>query len=86
MSNFVGKDILIGGLHDFFQKYSLKTSTLENFVQSISKAAKGKNVEKWTQTWLQTAGINEVSADFTNLDKVVIKQYVPQNGDKVFHE
>jgi aminopeptidase N len=32
MSNFVGKDHLIYGLHDFFQKFSLKTSTLEDFV------------------------------------------------------
>ena len=40
MSYFVGEDILKLGMKEYFTKYALKNTTLQDFVQCLQNAAK----------------------------------------------
>jgi aminopeptidase N len=61
---FVGDEGFQKGIRQYFQKYQFKNAIRENFISEISQASQ-KDLKKWTQEWLQTAGPNRVHAKWS---------------------
>ena len=73
----VGEDGFRDGLRNYFKKYAFKNTTREDFIAEIAATSK-VDLKKWTQAWLQTAGLNRVRAKWSckdgKLDRFVIEQ------------
>jgi aminopeptidase N len=61
---FVGEDGFRDGLRYYFKTYAFKNTQRKDFIEAIAMASK-KDLIDWTNKWLQTAGPNAVSVDFT---------------------
>jgi len=58
---FVGEDGFQSGVQDYFRQHAFGNAEREDFVGAIA-ASSHKNLNAWTHAWLQTAGLNRVSA------------------------
>jgi aminopeptidase N len=67
---FFGKDVLKEGLKTYFAKYSFKNTVLSDFIAEMAEAQKtlkimeGVSLADWAETWLNTAGCNELAVQF----------------------
>jgi aminopeptidase N len=50
------------GLKSYFEEFSFKNSTLNDFIRHMSDACKELKIERdfgaWAETWLKSAGCN----------------------------
>lgn len=53
----VGRDNFIEGLQKYFAKHAYKNTTLADLLLEM-EATSGRDLKKWSATWLQTAGVN----------------------------
>ena len=64
----LGKDLLKEGLKTYFAKYSLKNTTLKQFIAELSAAAKRMNIDidfdAWSDSWLTKAGCSSLRLDY----------------------
>ena len=86
MSHFVGRDVLTATLKDYFTKYGFKNTQLPDFIKCLQDAYGQSNIQRWTDSWLTKAGVNEVSVDTSKEGEIVVKQAEPRVGDKQLHE
>ncbi len=64
---FVGPSDFKKGVQAYFRKYKGGNTTRADFIGEIALAS-GKNLDAWTKAWLQSAGPNRISADWTCSD------------------
>ena len=76
---YVGDEGFRDGLRDYFKTFAFKNTQRKDFIGAIAKAS-GKNLDGWTKKWLQTAGPNRVSVDFSCKDNKVIKAEIIQKA------
>ena len=63
-----GEELLREGLKHYFAKYAYKNTSLQDFIEQMSLAAKkldleskrGVTFQAWSDTWLKTAGCGEI--------------------------
>lgn len=60
----VGEKAFRSGLKDYFTTFAYKNTTRPDFTSTIAKAW-GHDLESWSNAWLQSAGPNRVSADWS---------------------
>ena len=70
---FAGEEGFRDGLRTYFKKYAWQNTVREQFITEIANASK-QDLKAWTKAWLQTAGPNRVSVDWScNNDRKVDK-------------
>lgn len=78
---FVGEEGFRDGLRHYFKTYAFKNTQRKDFINAIADASK-KDLTDWTQKWLQTAGPNQVSTEFT-CEEGKIKTFVLHQAPSV---
>jgi len=61
---YVGLDEFLAGVRQYFADHAYSNTTLQDLLTSL-KAASGRELADWAKRWLETSGINTISADFT---------------------
>ncbi|MGO4805033.1 aminopeptidase N [Arthrobacter sp. 2MCAF15] len=63
---WVGPEEFMAGVREYFSKHAWQNTELSDLMAELEKAS-GRDLEKWGQLWLETAGVNtltpEISAD-----------------------
>jgi aminopeptidase N len=82
---FVGDKGFRNGLRHYFKTYAFKNTERKDFINAIGEASK-TDLTAWTKAWLQTAGPNHVSTEFTCEDGRVKTFTIHQtaNASKAF--
>ena len=88
--NVLGYDVIKKGLHQYFEKYQWKNTTLPDFVGCLQEAYESSenksmgpdfNFTDWCDTWLNTSGIN-VLEPVVEFDGDTIKTFqIKQSND-----
>ena len=60
---FLGEANFREGIRNYFKKHAYGSTELKDFMSALSTSS-GKDLSKWTQEWLRTAGLNKVRVDF----------------------
>jgi aminopeptidase N len=65
----IGHDQFSENLGNYFAKYQWKNATLENFLEELSKSKvpqthEAYDLQKWNADWIQTAGLNDIRAEW----------------------
>ncbi len=60
---FIGEKEFRDGVQAYFQKYAFRNTTTPQFVGKLGEAA-GRDLAGWQKSWLQTAGVNTLRADW----------------------
>ncbi len=63
---WVGPEEFMSGVREYFSKHAWQNTELSDLMAELEKAS-GRDLERWGQLWLETAGVNtltpEISAD-----------------------
>ncbi|NQZ02947.1 MAG: ERAP1-like C-terminal domain-containing protein, partial [Bdellovibrionales bacterium] len=63
LSYFIGADKFKLGVQKYFAKYAESNTTLKDFMGSLSEAS-DQDLFNWQAKWLQTSGVNTITANF----------------------
>ena len=58
---WVGEDTFFKGVERYFTAHAHKNTELKDFLAALEHAS-GRDLEVWSQAWLQTAGVNTLAA------------------------
>ncbi|MBY9076689.1 aminopeptidase N [Nocardioides sp. WL0053] len=61
--HWVGEERFIEGLRAYFKKHAFGNSELEDLLGALEEAS-GRDLQAWSQEWLQTSGVNTMTAAF----------------------
>jgi aminopeptidase N len=67
---YVGREAFVTGLRRYFDAHAYRNTTLEDLLRELALAS-GRDLQRWSQLWLETAGVNTLRMDLT-LDGDVI--------------
>ena len=75
---YVGREPFIAGLRSYFTKYAWQNTTLAQLLAELEQAS-GRDLTTWSNTWLETAGVNTLTPEITTADdgtyeRVTIRQ------------
>lgn len=56
---YVGNDAFQQGVSNYLNAHSWKNATRADFVEAIAQAS-GKDLQKWTEQWLRSSGVNSI--------------------------
>lgn len=59
---YVGRKNFFKGIHNYLLKHKYGNATLHDLLAELS-AVSGRDLERWSKLWLQTAGVNTLTAD-----------------------
>ena len=85
---YLGEEDFKEGLQRYFQKFANRNTTLTDFIHSLSEAS-GQNLTDWEKTWLQTTGVNTITANWEcnpedgTLTKLSLTQTPSQPGNQL---
>jgi aminopeptidase N len=81
LSYYIGKETFQKGVQKYFKKHAFGNTTLPDFMGTMEEAA-NKKLTAWTETWLETAGLNTISTHCQCTDgkiqSLALKQTVPE--------
>ena len=60
---WVGEDEFLAGLRAYFKKHAFGNSEFTDLLSAL-EAASGRDLASWAEEWLQTSGVNTLSAEF----------------------
>ena len=63
LRHLLGEEIFREGVHKYLSKYAYKNANLDDFIDSLSKAA-NRDLQAWKKQWLYSAGLNTITAKF----------------------
>jgi aminopeptidase N len=61
--HWVGEDAFLRGLRAYFRKHEFGNSELTDLLGALEDAS-GRDLHAWSEEWLQTSGVNTLTADF----------------------
>jgi aminopeptidase N len=67
----VGRGPFTAGLRAYFSKHAWQNTTLADLLEQLERAS-GRDLRKWSQLWLETAGVNTLRPDVTVDDQGII--------------
>ncbi|MET0965346.1 MAG: aminopeptidase N, partial [Nakamurella sp.] len=80
LAAYVGYEEFLAGLRGYFAAHAFGNATLEDLLSALEETS-GRNLHAWAASWLQTTGLNTVSADIEIDDAGVITRFdVLQSG------
>ncbi|HET9650360.1 MAG TPA: aminopeptidase N [Microlunatus sp.] len=60
---FVGRDAFLEGVRRYFAQHAFGNTQLSDLLDALA-AASGRDLSGWSAQWLETAGVNTISANF----------------------
>ena len=60
---WVGIDEFLAGLREYFKKHAFSNSEFGDLLSALEKSS-GRELDSWAKEWLQTSGVNTLSAVF----------------------
>ncbi|MGO4956131.1 aminopeptidase N [Luteococcus sp. Sow4_B9] len=60
---FVGQEAFLAGVREYFKEHAWGNTTLDDLLQALETSS-GRDLSAFTETWLETAGVNTLRADF----------------------
>ncbi|ACV78218.1 aminopeptidase N [Nakamurella multipartita] len=63
LAAYVGFEEFLAGLRDYFAAHAFGNATLTDLLDALERTS-GRDLRTWAQAWLQTTGLNTISADF----------------------
>ncbi len=64
LRHLLGEEVFRNGVHNYLTKYAYKNASLDDFIDSLSRAA-NRDLTLWKQQWLYSAGVNTITAKYT---------------------
>jgi aminopeptidase N len=61
---WVGLDPFLAGLRQYFKDFAFSNSEFTDLLLALEKSS-GRELQGWAQEWLQTAGVNTLTPEFT---------------------
>jgi aminopeptidase N len=58
---WVGEDAFFKGVKEYFTAHAYGNTDLKDFLEALEHSS-GRDLEAWSQSWLQTAGVNTLAA------------------------
>ena len=68
---YVGREPFTDGLRQYFSKHAWQNTTLSDLLGQLEQAS-GRDLQKWSQLWLETAGVNTLRPEITVDDEGII--------------
>lgn len=59
---WVGQDAFFAGVHNYFDKHQWGNAVLADFLVELENTS-GRNLRRWSELWLETAGVNTLTPD-----------------------
>ena len=60
---WVGEEEFLAGLRAYFKKHAFSNSSFADLLSSLESAS-GRDLASWAEEWLQTSGVNTLTAEF----------------------
>ena len=78
---FVGRDDFLAGVRSYFERHAFGNTDLSDLLRALEEAS-GRDLSFFTEQWLQTAGVNTLSAEWeTDGDEAFTRFAVRQTAD-----
>ena len=61
---YVGREPFTAGLRQYFSKHAWQNTTLSDLLGQLEQAS-GRDLQKWSHLWLETAGVNTLRPEVT---------------------
>ncbi len=61
---FVGRDAFLKGVRGYFAKHAFGNTRLSDLLDALELAS-GRDLESWSAQWLETAGVNTITPEFS---------------------
>jgi aminopeptidase N len=74
LAAYVGYDQFLEGLRDYFAAHAFANATLTDLLDALERTS-GRDLRAWAEAWLQTTGLNTISADLDVDDAGVITRF-----------
>ena len=68
---YVGEDEFVQGIRQYFSQHAWQNTTLADLLGHLEQAS-GRDLRKWSQLWLETAGVNTLRPELTVDDEGII--------------
>ncbi len=80
LAAYVGYDEFLAGLRDYFAAHAFGNATLADLLDAL-EGTSGRDLRAWASAWLQTTGLNTISADLeVDGDGVISRFELVQSG------
>ena len=80
LAAYVGYDEFLEGLRDYFAAHAFANATLTDLLDALERTS-GRDLRAWAKAWLQTTGLNTISADLdVDPDGVITRFELVQSG------
>jgi aminopeptidase N len=77
---YVGLEPFVAGLRTYFEKYAWGNTRFADLLTEL-EAASGRDLGRWSELWLKTAGVNTLKLDVaTNGEGIIISAAVQQTA------
>ena len=76
---YVGEEEFLAGLRAYFQKHAFGNSEFTDLLDAL-EATSGRDLRAWVTAWLQTSGVNTLSAKFTLDDEGRYATFAVEQG------
>ena len=64
---FLGPEGFQRGMQDYFQTHAWGNTTLDDFLAALERGS-GRELQRWSELWLETAGVNTLATDWSVAD------------------
>ena len=71
---WVGEDAFFAGVHNYFVKHQWSNATLADLLEELEDTS-GRSLGKWSELWLETAGVNTLYPEVLTDDDGVITSF-----------
>ncbi len=79
LNYYIGADKFREGVRGYFKKYAFQNAELKDFMGSIAESAQ-TDLSGWTKDWLETAGLNTLTAQITCHEKKISEFFLIQGA------
>jgi aminopeptidase N len=71
---YVGKDQFFEGIANYFKKHQFGNTVLSDLLVELEKTS-GRDLAEWSKAWLETAGVNTLTAEIQKDESGAIKSF-----------
>jgi aminopeptidase N len=80
LAAYVGEEAFLEGARRYFQRNAFGNTTLNDLLEVLQETS-GRNMKAWSQAWLETAGVNSLTAEVaTSADGLVSSAGIRQSA------
>ena len=76
---WVGEDAFFAGVHNYFVKHQWSNATLGDLLEELEDTS-GRSLGKWSELWLETAGVNTLYPEVLTDDGVITSFHIRQTA------